>query len=106
MTKRVYGASPRCGKSIRYHICPDCHTPLKQINETTFCCPVCKHKLKALAYSTPNEAIEVKNAIEVQAPVITGTLQSQKNEDRAKELQKWFIKRVNERIHGYGRREY
>lgn len=48
MTKQITGASPRCGKSIKYHICPDCHIPLKQIDKTTFCCPVCKHKLKAL----------------------------------------------------------
>ena len=91
MTKQITGASPRCGKSIKYHICPDCHTPLKQIDETTFCCPVCKHKLKALTYTKPDMAIEVK------APAITGTLQSTKD-SREVELKKWLIKTINDNV--------
>lgn len=90
MTKRIYGASPRCGKSIRFHICPDCHTQLNQIDETTFCCPVCKHKLKALTYPE-------KPAIQVEVPPITGTLQSTKD-SREVELKKWFKKRISENV--------
>ena len=95
MTKQIAGVPPRCGKSIRYHICPDCHTPLNQIDETTFCCPVCKHKLKAL---TDTE----KPAIRVEAPTITGTLQLTNEDDREREIKEWFIKRLNENT-GRGR---
>ena len=91
MTKIICGASPRCGKSINYHICPDCQTPLKQIDETTYCCPVCKHKLKALTYPVENMTLPV------EAPKITGTLQSTEN-SREVELKKWFIKRLNENV--------
>ena len=91
MTKQIAGAPPRCGKSIRYHICPDCHTPLKQIDETTYCCPVCKHKLKALTYPVENMALSV------EAPKITGTLQSTEN-SREVELKKWLIRTMNNEV--------
>lgn len=91
--EEFFGGSPRCGKSIKFHICPDCHTPLNQIDETTFCCPVCKHKLKTLTYPVKDMAIEV------EAPVITGALQSTKD-SRKVELKKWLLKTINDE---YGR---
>jgi len=103
MTKQIAGVPPRYGKSIRIHLCPDCHTQLNQINETTFCCPVCKHKVKALVldYSPKPNMAPI-----VGAPAMA-KMHLTKEDERERELKEWFKQKVNERIfNGYGRRKH
>ena len=51
--KRLFGCPPRCGKTIRQYICPDCKTPLIRIGETIFYCVNCRKKVKAIAKEPP-----------------------------------------------------